>query len=93
MAAYLKRMVEIKKIYMPARCDTEISNSHGSLIVRHRGIDRELIGVFNLEERSGNIDVGIDDKVYTDLISNEIIEVKNGEIRLKEMPLILFIQD
>lgn len=93
MTAYLKRMVEIKKIYVPTRCDTEISMSRGSLIVRHRGIGRELIGVFNLGKKSRDVDLGIDDKIYTDMISDEIIEVKRGEIRLKEMPLILSIQD
>jgi glycosidase len=93
MAGYLKRMVEIKKIYMPARCDTEISSSGGALIIKHKGVERELIGLFNFEKKSGNIDLGIEDKIHTDLISNEIIEIKNGEIHLREMPLILFIQD
>lgn len=93
MAVFLKRLTTIKKKHMPALCRTEISRSGGAAIVRHRSFDRELVGVFNLRKRSGYIDIGIDDKIYTDVISDEEVEVKSGEIRLREMPLILSIQE
>jgi glycosidase len=92
MAAYLRRMVAIKRIYMPARCDSEITGSGGTVIIRHRGIESELIGVFNIEKKSGRVDLGIDDRIYTDLCSDEIVEVTEGAMRIEDSPIIIFVQ-
>jgi glycosidase len=92
MAAYLRRMVAVKKIYMPARCKTEILKAGSAVMIRHKGIDRELIGIFNIEKKSGSVDLGIEDKIYTDLNSDEIVEVKEGAIQIEDAPIIIFVQ-
>lgn len=55
----------------------------------HEKGDKKMIGFFTLRGNSLSVPAGISDGVYTDLITDQPVEVINGEIHTQRKPIIL----
>jgi glycosidase len=88
--SFIKKLIEIKKKAIFSKGYYEISEEKkiGVIEARYEYEDNQLIGIFNIEGRSGDYTLGIKNGNYNNLIDESIIEVVDGKVKLGIKPLI-----
>lgn len=88
----IRQLYLIKK--MPVMNDSSYElhavDEFGAIVGEHRGIhsSRRLTGIFSLEGKSGSVDTGLADGVYTNLIDGKKVCVNEGKVELSVCPAI-----
>ncbi|KRQ86785.1 Alpha-1,4-glucan:maltose-1-phosphate maltosyltransferase 2 [Caloramator mitchellensis] len=88
---YMKRLSNIKKKEIMAKGNYRIGlvDNMDVILATYSLGDNKLIGIFNVGKHEGEIKLDLEDGIYSNLISNEDIEVYNGKIKLKSSPIII----
>jgi len=55
--------------------------------------DKQIVGIFNLGQDSGSIKVNIEDGVYTNIIDDSNITIKNKSLEIVKEPLLFWVKN
>ncbi|XJS10056.1 alpha-amylase family glycosyl hydrolase [Aerococcaceae bacterium WGS1372] len=90
MSKYLSKLAQIKKEILPTKVlySLEAINDKDKVDVRYEHNQQEFIGVFNLKENKGELDVNITDGTYKNMINDQEFSIDNGTMNIKETPAI-----
>jgi glycosidase len=90
----LKDLGEIKKDEIFAKGHYEILDSGrvGVVVATYQLNNRLMVGVFNLEQKLGDISVPVPDGTYENLISAKQIKVEDGKMTLGVEPIIFALE-
>ncbi|OCL26499.1 alpha-amylase [Orenia metallireducens] len=90
----LKDLGEIKKDEIFAKGYYEIldSNREGVVVATYQLDNRLMVGIFNLEQKLGDISVPVSDGKYENLISAKTIKVEDGKVTLSVEPIIFAVE-
>lgn len=89
----LKRLYQVKKLPVIAKSSYHLwaDDDLGAVRGEHKevnGTDR-LTGIFSFEGKCGQIETGLTDGIYENLVDGKRIQVQNGKIDLKLCPVII----
>jgi len=87
---FIKKLIQIKKkdIFAYGYYEIISHKKMGVIEARYEYMKEELIGIFNVERKSGKYCLDISDGNYKNLIDDSNIEVLDGKIELGLKPLI-----
>lgn len=86
---FMTHLAKLKKDYIPVGNDRyylEADDAVDTVKLSFTNSTREILGVFNLKEKSGETNIKLKDGLYRNLISNEDVQIKNGVIDLIHTP-------
>lgn len=86
---FMTHLAKLKKDYIPVGNDRyylEADDAVDTVKLSFTNSNREILGVFNLKEKSGETNIKLKDGLYRNLISNEDVQIKNGVIDLIHTP-------
>ena len=92
---YMSHLVQLQKDYIPVSNDRYYLIADDTLDTVQLCFDkkdRTIIGVFNLKEHTGEVDVEMTDGSYTNLISKESGTINNGKLTSKHTPALFEIK-
>lgn len=90
LAPLMKRLAEIRRDEIFANSDYCVSvPQEGVLMAVHKTKDSKITGVFPVKTSSALVCVDVPDGVYTDLISDEKVEVKFGMLSVQDEAVII----
>jgi hypothetical protein len=86
----IRRLGEIKKkgIFADGNYMIHSAKDINVIYVTYENKDSLVAGVFNVEGKNGFIETSIPDGSYTELIYHNNFDIKNGKIKLSNMPVI-----
>lgn len=93
MSSLMSRLYEIKKL--PVLCDSsyhlEAHDDLGAVTGSHEGIcgTGKLAGAFSFENKCGTVKIGLEDGIYTNLVTGEPVTVEKQSINLSLCPVII----
>lgn len=92
---FIQKLISIKKrdIFVKGNYEILKCKRNGIIEATYKYKKEKIIGLFNVERRTGYYDLNIKDGNYKCLISGENLEVRNGELKLKLEPIILKIEE
>lgn len=89
----LKQLYQVKKLPVMANSSYHLSadDGLGAVVGEHRQVQGtgRLLGVFSFEGKSGQIDTGMKDGIYKNMVDGKEIPIKEGKIELKMCPAII----
>lgn len=86
---YLAHLDAIKKEHVPVENDLYLLKADDvkdTVTLSFENNEHKKVGVFNLKESKGQVQVNVADGVYKNLINGESIEVRSGQIDLTATP-------
>ena len=88
---FIKKLIQIKKDKIFASGNYQILKNKKIGVVEGNYLyeDKNLLGIFNLERKTGNYPVNLKDGKYINLIDENEIEVKDNKISLTFKPLMI----
>ena len=91
----LIKLAGIKKEHFANDAFFHIKNSNikGVIIAAYEKTEEDILGVFNVENKFGKVDIGIPDGKYTNIIDRNVVEVKDGSIVLGINPIIIKVKN
>ena len=92
---YMTHLAQLQKDYIPVSNDRYHLMAHDTLDTVQLSFDkkdRTIIGVFNLKENTGEVNVEMTDGSYTNLISKESVTINNGKLPLEHTPALFAIK-
>ncbi|WP_018248643.1 alpha-amylase family glycosyl hydrolase [Orenia marismortui] len=86
----LKTLGRIKedKIFAEGYYEILDSSKPGVVVASYEQDSKLILGVFNLEHKSGHITLAIPDGKYKSLLDNKIVKVKDSKLKLGVKPII-----
>lgn len=89
----IRRLYPVKKLPVMADSSYRLTavDELGAIVGEHRGIhspDR-LIGIFSFEGKAGQVETGLEDGVYVNLVDGQEICVRDGKADLAACPAII----
>ena len=90
---WLRRLNQVKKLPVMAKSSYHLwaDDELGAVRGEHRevqGTDR-LVGVFSFEGKIGQMETGLKDGTYENLVDGKMVQVQEGRIDLKVCPVII----
>jgi len=87
---YIKKLITIKGKEIFSYGDYKIlkSSKIGVVEAEYTYKGKKIIGIFNVEGKIGDYSISLNDGVYKDLIGDVDIEIINGEMKLRRLPII-----
>ena len=87
----MRRLYNIKKQVLPIDSDFEAlaDDENGVVVATRVSGHHKLTGVFSLEGKEVMVKVPLEDGEYINLIGREKVMVKDGNLTIKDMPMIL----
>lgn len=92
---YMTHLAKLQKDYIPVENDIYqlvADDATDTVKLYFDNPEHSIVGVFNLKEQDGETSVEMKDGTYTNLISNETIEIANGKITLDHTPALFNIK-
>lgn len=92
---YMTHLAQLQKSYIPVENDRyqlEADDTMDTVTLYFTNPNRKVIGVFNLKEKTGETSVDLEDGTYTNLISEETVQVKEGKLSLEHTPALFEIK-
>lgn len=93
LSGLLKRLYQVKKSPVITKSSYHLSadDKSGAVVGEHKEIQGtgRLLGIFSFEGKSGQIEAGMKDGLYKNMIDGKDIPVKEGKIDLKMCPVII----
>ena len=91
----MKKLYNVKKFSLVKDGDYKLVpfNELDAVTGYYEKNNSKLVGVFSLKGKQGLIKIELKDGVYTNILNNKTIEVKNGCIDLEDEPVIININD
>ena len=88
--AYLQKLGQIKRdsIFAEGYYHLEHSGVNGVILAAYTGKEKNVVGIFNVEKKYGHLPLSIPDGIYTNLINNKDVKVKDGRVLLEVEPII-----
>jgi len=89
----LRQLYQIKKLPVVAKSSYRLSADEGlgAAIGEHKEIQGKgrLLGIFSFEGKCGQVEAGIQDGTYTNMVNGKEIRIEDGKIDLKMCPVII----
>lgn len=91
ISGYISRLAEIKKKYIPADGWFSAKACDDTRIVcaKYSGSGKDVYGIFPLGGNPGEVETGLADGDYNNLIDKAPVSVKNGRLYCKGKPIII----
>lgn len=88
---FIKKLISIKKkdIFTYGKYSILKAHKFGVIQAQYVYDDVKLTGLFNVERKIGEYEIGLQDGNYTNLIDDSIIEVRDGKVKLNNNPVII----
>lgn len=88
---FIKKLIQLKKkeIFAYGYYDIAVSKRKGIIEASYEFNDAQLLGIFNVDRKSGYYDICLKDGKYINLIDDKNIEVMEGKIKLDLYPIII----
>ncbi|EOD00790.1 alpha-amylase family glycosyl hydrolase [Caldisalinibacter kiritimatiensis] len=92
---YLKLLGEIKKrkVFAYGKYNIHKADKKGIIYATYEYKGKKLVGIFNVENKLGKLNLSLKDGVYRNLIDNTHVEVKEGKIELQNKALIFEVEE
>lgn len=87
---YIKKMITIKSKEIFALGNYKIlkCNKIGVIQAEYTYEGKKIIGIFNVEGKTGDYSINLKDGIYRDLIQDVDIQIINAEMKLRRLPII-----
>lgn len=91
----MKKLYNVKKFSLVKDGDYKLVpfNEFDTVVGYYAKKNSKLVGVFSLKSKQGTVNIELKDGVYTNILNNKSVEVKNGSINLDSEPVIININD
>lgn len=88
--SYLKKLGQMKKdlIFSQGFYQLHEASCTGVIFASYESKQKEVIGIFNVEKKFGEMSVNLPNGIYINLINDEKIEIKDEKIVLGSTPII-----
>ncbi|MBZ6526811.1 alpha-amylase [Aerococcaceae bacterium DSM 111021] len=87
---FIAKLSQIKKEYVPldGLYSLEADNKTNTIILNYKNAQQTFVGAFNLKDSEGMIDLPVQDGEYTNYITDEKINIKDGKIDISHTPIV-----
>ncbi|MBU3114463.1 alpha-amylase family glycosyl hydrolase [Clostridium lacusfryxellense] len=87
---YIKKLIAIKRneIFSFGNYKILKCNKIGVIQAEYTHDGKKIIGIFNVEGKTGDYSINLKDGVYRDLIEEVDVRIINGEMKLRRIPII-----
>jgi glycosidase len=87
---YLKKLGQMKKrdIFAYGKYHIHKLNKKGIIYITYKYKETVLVGIFNVENKLGKLETELKNGMYKNILDDSVVEIKNGEIELKNRALI-----